>query len=85
MQPSDFVCRTAFGCKGPRPREPLPCYSLPGKLDHHRCGGSNGSISERTPDGKEWHVGGAVTEEEARAIVAAVNFVRDLCSRGEAT
>ena len=56
-----------------------------GPLEHSGCGGSNGSISERTPDGKEWHVGGAVTEEDARAIVAAVNFVRDLCSRGEAT
>jgi hypothetical protein len=55
-----------------------------GPLEHSGCGGSNGSISERTPDGKEWHVGGAVTEEGARAIVAAVNLVRDLCSREEA-
>src|SRR5437773_11145807 len=56
-----------------------------GPLEHSGCGGSNGSISERTPDGREYHVGGAVTEEEARAIVAAVNFVRDLCNREEAT
>lgn len=56
-----------------------------GPLEHSGSGGSNGSISERTPDGKEWHVGGAVTEEEAHAIVAAVNFVRDLCSREEPT
>jgi len=56
-----------------------------GPLEHSGCGGSNGSISERTPDGKEYHVGGAVTEEDARAIVAAVNFVRDLCSREEPT
>jgi len=56
-----------------------------GPLEHSGCGGSNGSISERTPDGKEWHIGGSVTEEGARAIVAAVNFVRDLCSREEAS
>ena len=56
-----------------------------GPLEHSGCGGSNGSISERTPDGKERHVGGAVTEEDARAIVAGVNFVRDLCSREEAS
>lgn len=52
-----------------------------GPLEHRGHGGSNGSISERTPTGKEYHVGGAVTEEAARAIVAAVNFVRDLCQR----
>ena len=56
-----------------------------GPLEHSGCGGSNGSISERTPDGRAYHVGGAVTEEDARAIVAAVNFVRDLCKREEAT
>lgn len=56
-----------------------------GPLEHSGCGGSNGSISERTADGREYHVGGAVTEEEAHAIVAAVNFVQDLCKREEAT
>lgn len=55
-----------------------------GPLEHSGHGGSNGSISERTPTGAEYHIGGAVTEEAARAIVAAVNFVRDLCSRGDA-
>ncbi|MEO8379999.1 MAG: hypothetical protein ABI779_10090 [Acidobacteriota bacterium] len=50
-----------------------------GPLEHAGCGGSNGSISERTPEGTEYHIGGAVTEEGALAIVAAVNFVRDLC------
>lgn len=54
-----------------------------GPLEHSGCGGSNGSISERTPDGKEYHIGGSVTEEGARAIVAAVNFMRDLCNREE--
>jgi hypothetical protein len=56
-----------------------------GPLEQSGCGGSNGSISERTPTDAEYHVGGAVTEEEAHAIVAAVNFVRDLCKREEAT
>src|SRR5687767_11958006 len=54
-----------------------------GPLEHSGCGGSNGSISERTPDGKEYQVGGTVTEEDVHAIVSAVNFVRALCSRGE--
>ena len=56
-----------------------------GPLEHSGCGGSNGSISERTPEGAEYHIGGSVTEQGARAIVAAVDFVRDLCSREEAT
>ena len=31
-----------------------------GALEHSGCGGSNGSIFERAPDGKEYHVGGAL-------------------------
>jgi hypothetical protein len=49
-----------------------------GPLEYCSVGGSSGSISERTPDGKEWHFGGAVNAEGAEAIVACVNFVRDL-------
>ena len=52
-----------------------------GPLECALVGGSAGNISERTPDGKEFHVGGAVTLDEAQAIVEAVNFVRDLCGR----
>jgi len=52
-----------------------------GPLECAEVGGTAGNISERTVDGKEFHVGGAVTTDEARAIVEAVNFVRDLCSR----
>ena len=52
-----------------------------GPLECGLVGGSAGNISERTPDGKEFHVGGAVTLDEAQAIVEAVNFVRDLCDR----
>jgi len=54
-----------------------------GPLECGEVGGSAGNISERTPEGKEFHVGGAVTVEDARAIVEAVNFVRDLCARKE--
>lgn len=54
-----------------------------GPLECSQVGGSAGNISERTPDGKEFHVGGAVTVEEATAIVEAVNFVRALCARKE--
>jgi hypothetical protein len=52
-----------------------------GPLECDQVGGSNANISERAPDGAEYHVGGAVSVEEARAIVEAVNFVRDLCQR----
>jgi hypothetical protein len=52
-----------------------------GRLEHFAHGGASGSISERTPEGKEYHVGGAVTEDAALAMVAAVNFVIDLCRR----
>jgi hypothetical protein len=52
-----------------------------GPLECDQVGGSAGNISERTPDGKEFHVGGAVTLDGAKAIVEAVNFVRDLCRR----
>jgi hypothetical protein len=54
--------------------------SFRGPLECGLVGGSAGNISERTPDGKEFHVGGAVTLDEAKAIVEAVNFVRDLCA-----
>ena len=54
-----------------------------GPLECGQVGGSAGNISERTPEGKEFHVGGAVTVEEAMAIVEAVNFVRELCGRKE--
>lgn len=52
-----------------------------GRLECAEVGGSAGNISLRTREGKELHVGGAVTAEEARAIVEAVNFVLDLCER----
>ncbi|HWW60697.1 MAG TPA: hypothetical protein VN181_04945 [Thermoanaerobaculia bacterium] len=39
----------------------------------------------RTREGECYHIGGSVTEEGERAIFAAVNFVRDLCSREEAS
>jgi len=41
-----------------------------GPLEHSGCGGSSGCFSERTPDGREYHVGSAITEEGARAIDA---------------
>lgn len=52
-----------------------------GRLECAEVGGSAGAISLRTRDGKELHVGGAVTPDQARAIVAAVNFVIDLGQR----
>jgi hypothetical protein len=52
-----------------------------GRLEHSAHGGASGSISDRTSEGKEYHIGGAVTEDAARAMVAAVNFVIDLCRR----
>lgn len=54
-----------------------------GPLECTEVGGSAANISERDVDGKEYHVGGAVTSQEAMAIVEAVNFVRDLCARKE--
>jgi hypothetical protein len=52
-----------------------------GRLECTEVGGTAGNISLRTPHGKELHVGGAVTPDQARAIVEAVNFAIDLCGR----
>ncbi|HKR64936.1 MAG TPA: hypothetical protein VJZ00_14475 [Thermoanaerobaculia bacterium] len=51
-----------------------------GDLECGEVGGSSGNISARE-DGREYHAGGAVSVVEARAIVTAVNFVRELCAR----
>jgi hypothetical protein len=52
-----------------------------GKLEHDAIGGCSGNISEHSAANEVFHLGGTVTDEQATAVVEAVNFVLDLCKR----
>lgn len=54
-----------------------------GRLEAGQSGGSGGMLFLRTPDGKEWFVGGSSDPAVTRATAAALNLVLDLCERSE--
>jgi len=55
-----------------------------GRLEGGESGGSGGMLFLRTPDGKEWFIGGSSDPAVTRATAAAVNLVLDLCEHAQA-